>query len=203
MSADGRCTYNFEACAPDDPRLLALTALVAPVEVRPAAPAPTRDRPPLARRHSSDQPARFAPAGAREGRGHRGAPPRRTPNSRRTEPYDPSPPSLLSGLCSFDIPFRAWQAEEAVTNLPLRLAVRVHCGHQVRRGTLGVLQRYTGVLTAYSRGAHSLYGYTATGQHAARNALLSAERAFPSFSCRLERRSANDRRCGCRGWSCS
>jgi hypothetical protein len=46
MSADGRCTYNFEACAPDDPRLLALIAHVAPVEVRPAARAP---HPPLDR----------------------------------------------------------------------------------------------------------------------------------------------------------
>jgi hypothetical protein len=44
VSADGRCKYNDEACAPDDPRLLALIALVAPVEVRPAARAP---RPPL------------------------------------------------------------------------------------------------------------------------------------------------------------
>ena len=42
VSADGRCTYNGEFCAPDDPRLLALIAQVAPVEVRPAAPAPTR-----------------------------------------------------------------------------------------------------------------------------------------------------------------
>jgi hypothetical protein len=49
--ADGRCTYNNEACAPDDPRLLALVALVAPVEVRPAAPAP---RPPLTPKPSSD-----------------------------------------------------------------------------------------------------------------------------------------------------
>jgi hypothetical protein len=44
--ADGRyCMYNNEACAPDDPRLLALIAQVAPVEVRPAARAP---HPPLA-----------------------------------------------------------------------------------------------------------------------------------------------------------
>jgi hypothetical protein len=35
--ADGRCTYNWNACAPDDPRVLALIAQVAPVEVRPAA----------------------------------------------------------------------------------------------------------------------------------------------------------------------
>ena len=42
VDADGRCMYNDVACAPDDPRLLALIAQVAPVEVRPAAPAPTR-----------------------------------------------------------------------------------------------------------------------------------------------------------------
>ena len=46
VSAGGRCKYSDVACAPDDPRLLALIALVAPVEVRPAAPAPL---PPLAR----------------------------------------------------------------------------------------------------------------------------------------------------------
>jgi hypothetical protein len=40
VSADGTCWYNDEACAPDDPRVLALIAQVAPVEVRPAAPAP-------------------------------------------------------------------------------------------------------------------------------------------------------------------
>jgi hypothetical protein len=39
VSADGSCYYNGEDCAPNDPRLLALIALVAPVEVRPAAPA--------------------------------------------------------------------------------------------------------------------------------------------------------------------
>ena len=39
VSADGYCQYNGEVCAPDDPRLLALIAQVAPVEVRRAAPA--------------------------------------------------------------------------------------------------------------------------------------------------------------------
>jgi hypothetical protein len=43
--ADGNCKYNGVACAPDDPRLLALIAQVAPVEVRPAAPAPHRHSP--------------------------------------------------------------------------------------------------------------------------------------------------------------
>jgi hypothetical protein len=75
--ADGTCTFNGVDCAPDDPRLLALIAQVAPVEVRPAAPAtqlpslhnsPPSDRP-------MDQPARFAPAGAGGRRCHRGAAP--------------------------------------------------------------------------------------------------------------------------------
>jgi hypothetical protein len=79
VDADGRCQYNGVACAPDDPRVLALIAHVAPVEVRPAAPAPQpatqtpSDRP-------MDQPALLAPAGACEDRGHRGASPRRTPS---------------------------------------------------------------------------------------------------------------------------
>jgi hypothetical protein len=80
--AEGSCTYNREACVPDDPRLLALIAQVAPVEVRPAARAP---HPPLAC-HSppshvpTNQPVRLAPAGAGGRRGHRGAHPRRTPS---------------------------------------------------------------------------------------------------------------------------
>ena len=53
--ANGRCMYNGEACAPDDPRLLALVAQVAPVEVRPAAPAPPpANRLPLTPKQSSD-----------------------------------------------------------------------------------------------------------------------------------------------------
>jgi hypothetical protein len=44
--ANGDCNYNGEACAPDDPRLLALIAQVAPVEVRPAAPATQLPSPP-------------------------------------------------------------------------------------------------------------------------------------------------------------
>jgi hypothetical protein len=63
VSADGTCKYRYQACAPDDPRLLALIAQVAPVEVRPAARAP---HPPLAfhsppRNRPMDRPARFAP----------------------------------------------------------------------------------------------------------------------------------------------
>ena len=82
LSADGTCEYNDEACAPDDPRLLALIAQVAPVEVRPAARAPHPPSPAIQtpRSRPMDLPARFAPAGARDRHGHRGAPPRRTPS---------------------------------------------------------------------------------------------------------------------------
>ena len=81
VDADGSCEYNGEACAPADPRLLALIAQVAPVEVRPAAPDP---HPPSARHsdptQSSDGSAGSfcPPAGAGDCRGHRGASPRRT-----------------------------------------------------------------------------------------------------------------------------
>jgi hypothetical protein len=51
---------------------------------------------------------------------------------------------LLAGLCQFRHPVSVWQAEEAVANLPLRVAVRVHCGHQAcaqhDRAHAGVLQ---------------------------------------------------------------
>jgi hypothetical protein len=79
---DGRCRYNGVACASDDPRLLVLIAQVAPVEVRSAARAPH----PPSLHHSPpgnrpmDRPARFAPAGAGDRRGHRGAFPCRTPS---------------------------------------------------------------------------------------------------------------------------
>ena len=79
VSADGSCWYNGEACAPDDPRLLALIAQVAPVEVRRSPSPPPAIAPPLAPRQSSDMPARFA-AGARGYHGHRGASPRHTPS---------------------------------------------------------------------------------------------------------------------------
>jgi hypothetical protein len=99
VDADGYCNYNYGGCAPDDPRLLTLIAQVAPVEVRPAARAP---HPPIAR-HSPpsnrpmDRPARFAPAGAGDRRGHRGASPTphavavgcaAQPNSSRTAKHD-------------------------------------------------------------------------------------------------------------------
>jgi hypothetical protein len=48
--ANGRCWYNEhhgEACAPDDPRFLALIAQVAPFEVRPQPQSPTRPSSPL------------------------------------------------------------------------------------------------------------------------------------------------------------
>jgi hypothetical protein len=61
VSADGSCWYNHEVCSPDDPRLLALIAQVAPVEVRPAAPAP---HPPIALRNESLSALGPAPRGS-------------------------------------------------------------------------------------------------------------------------------------------
>ena len=57
VSADGRCWYNGVTCAPDDPRVLALIAQVAPVEVRPASPAAHPPLAPSAPEQSSDRPA--------------------------------------------------------------------------------------------------------------------------------------------------
>jgi hypothetical protein len=122
--ADGRCKYNYDYCARDDPRLLVLIAQVAPVEVRPAARSPH----PLLARHSPpsnrpmDRPARSArPAGAGGRRGHRGAFPCRTPSlvAVRHKPTAAAlyrvivfPRSLLAGLRSFGYPVRVRQAEE-------------------------------------------------------------------------------------------
>jgi hypothetical protein len=70
--ANGSCSCNYDDCAPDDPRLLALIAQVAPVEVHPAAQAP---HPPLRPQAIVRWISRLVlpPAGAREGHGHRGA----------------------------------------------------------------------------------------------------------------------------------
>jgi hypothetical protein len=73
--AGGSCKYNGEACAPDDPRVLALIAQVAPVEVRPAAPASRHSDP----KQSSD--ARFAP----RRRSRRPSPPRCTADCRAAQ----------------------------------------------------------------------------------------------------------------------
>ncbi len=96
--ANGRCVYKREACAPDDPRLLALIAQVAPVEVRRAAPA--TQLPSLHNSHPShrpmDRPARCAPAGAGGRRGHRGAPPFRTPSLVAVLRHNPAIAALQS-----------------------------------------------------------------------------------------------------------
>ena len=69
-----------------------------------------------------------------------------------------SPAACLPGF-AVSPPRPVWQAEEAVANLPLRLAVRVHCGRQVGRGSRG-MPNPPRVLEGYSR--HTL-GDTATG----------------------------------------
>ena len=55
-----------------------------------------------------------------------------------------SPGAFLPGF-AFLMRFSVWQAEEAVANLPLRLAVRAHCGHTVLRGTLEALIHSRGI----------------------------------------------------------
>ena len=107
VSADGDCQYNGEACAPDDPRLLALIAQVAPVEVRPAAPAL---RPPPARHsHPGNRPSDRLLR-----RSRRALPSRYIPMPHRwwlchTTQQQPHcaalSPGLLAGLRSLDILF--------------------------------------------------------------------------------------------------
>jgi hypothetical protein len=216
VSADGRCLYNWNACAPDDPRLLALIAQVA----RPRRGAPRSPSPPSATRPPTRPqaivrwigrlvlpPQALATAVATEvhphsarrrwwlrdttqrqphkARPHSGActgfflrywshgrhplvsahaltnnrhlvhtkgPSRQlrfhaivqhaaVPNAAtRGRQYvcvhmphaaiPPLPAALLAGLCS-STTRPVWQAEEAVANLPLRLAVRAHCGHHI------------------------------------------------------------------------
>jgi hypothetical protein len=95
-------------------------------------------------------------------------------------------------------PGLVWQAEEAVANLPLRLAVRVHCGLEAcaqhdggpRPGTPVARSRgHSRVLLGYPTGI-PLPGYT-------------RENTQRALLCRLERVCANDLMCRCRGWSCS
>ena len=104
----GKCVYNDEVCARDDPRLVAFIALVAPVEVLPATAAlyPSSPNP----RHRAivvDLPARFAPAGSRDGCRQGGASHgarcrwcTTQPNSSRTAKRE----SAVTRLCRFDIP---------------------------------------------------------------------------------------------------
>ena len=87
--AGGTCDYNDVVCAPDDPRLLALIAQVAPVEVRPAALEP-------ATRHSDPKQSSDGSAGSfcTRRRSRRPRPPRCTPtplavaDGRATQPND-------------------------------------------------------------------------------------------------------------------
>jgi hypothetical protein len=117
VSADGRCAYKGVACAPDDPRLLALIAQVAPVEVRPAAPAPhpplLPTRPQAIVRWISRlflPPQALAKTVATEVHPHaarrRWSPCRHNPTTAALYRVIVSPRSILAGLCSFGlIPF--------------------------------------------------------------------------------------------------
>jgi hypothetical protein len=79
LHTNGTCMYNEDVRARDDPRLLAFIALVAPVEVLLATAAAYPSSPnPRHQAFAVDLPARFAPAGTRDGCRQRGPPPRRT-----------------------------------------------------------------------------------------------------------------------------
>jgi hypothetical protein len=168
--ADGRCVYNFEFCAPNDPGLLALIAQVAPVEVRPATPAthpPIDPHSPPSNR-PMDRPARFAPR--RRWRPSR--PPRcnpiphavaggcaTKPNSSRTAKHKPRSDAgaFLAGLCSFGCPVRFGRPRKPWPTCHCAWRCACAAANQVWRGTLGVLihskgrpeysQRTPGVLT--------------------------------------------------------
>ncbi len=123
------------------------------------------------------------------------------------------PVAPLAGLCRFGIP-SVWQAEEAVANLPVRLAVRVRCGHQAcaQRYTPGVLQRHPISTLRFPRGTRSGYAATGlahTGHYEARNALplervcemtlraAAGARAARYSDARSEPAAATDCRCRC------
>jgi hypothetical protein len=141
--ADGRyCEYNTGGCARNDPRLLALIAQVAPVEVRPAAAAPATRHSPGTRPEAIVRwmsrlvvsPQALAAAVATEVHPHaaRHSLARRcterchslrgfsSPCTRRMPRSFPSR-SRLGRALQFCHRFRVWQAEEAVANLPLRM----------------------------------------------------------------------------------
>ena len=108
LFTNGKCVYNHEVCARDDPRLLAFLKLVAPVEVLPATAAlyPSSPNPRL-RAIVVDLPARFAPAGSRDGCRQGGASHgarcrwcTTQPNSSRTAKRE----HAVTRRCRFDIP---------------------------------------------------------------------------------------------------
>ncbi len=134
----------------------------------------------------------------------------RTHAARHDPPPPPPPPpsvpsrSPLGRALQFGYPVWVWQAEEAVANLPLRLAVRVHCGQPSLEG--------------YSRRTHSLHGHsrrthsyiTLTLRVYRHGTSRSEECAAVGRAClhlvllrARARARLNDRGCTCRGSSCS
>ena len=88
---DGRSfEYNGEACAPDDPRLLALIAQVAPVEVRPATAAPSPVLATLSRRCNRGFAGSFCP-------------PQALATAVASEVHTHTARCRCAQLCSFDI----------------------------------------------------------------------------------------------------
>ncbi len=112
----------------------------------------------------------------------------------------------------FRHPVLVWQAEEAVANLPLRLAVRGHCGHpacaqhdraHARLGTPAALNLR--VLLRCSRGTHprgTPLPESTRGTARLEECSAAIGRARRPLA-RLENACSFDLMCRCRGWSCS
>ena len=84
------CTYKYVACAPDDPRLLALIAQVAPVEVCPATAAPSPVLATLSRRCNRGFAGSFCP-------------PQALATAVASEVHTHTARCRCAQLCSFDI----------------------------------------------------------------------------------------------------
>lgn len=85
------CTYKYVACAPDDPRLLALIAQVAPVDVRSASTAPSPVLATLSRRNNRGFAGSFRP-------------PQALATAVASEVHTHTARCRRARVCSFDIP---------------------------------------------------------------------------------------------------
>ena len=180
---DGRSfEYNGEACAPDDPRLLALIAQVAPVEVRPATAAPSPVLATLSRRCNRGFAGSFCP-------------PQALATAVASEVHTHTARCRCAQLCSFDILLglagRGSRGQPATAIGGARAPAATQYGGMSR----GLLKDATNglslALTAYSRGPLP----RDSAQRGLRRHHPPHARVRSSFS--------NDPVCRCRDWSCS
>ena len=162
LLTNGKCVYNHEVCARDDPRLLAFLKLVAPVEVLPATAAlyPSSPNPRL-RAIVEDLPARFPPAGSRDGCRQRGTLPRRTLSLVGVR-HSPIAAALQSAsthcarLCSIHIPLglagRGSRGQPATARGGARAPAATQCGGMSRGLLKDAINSHSLARMAYSRG---------------------------------------------------